>query len=216
MLFFVLTKWLNYMVKDAQKDSTEAKILHAAKKVFVEKGMSGARMQDIADQAGINKALLHYYFRTKEKLFDVIFKEAASLFFPRITGIVEAEISLFEKIEGFCTAYIDLLLENPYLPLFVLSEANKEPQRFRQKFWKNREVVFGQFMENILTEIKNKRIKPVDPRQLFMNMISMCVFPFVGKPVWMMTTGMSETEFILFVKERKKIIPQFIIASIKK
>jgi TetR/AcrR family transcriptional regulator len=204
------------MVKVEQRESTEGRILSAAKKVFVEKGMSGARMQDIADQAGINKALLHYYFRTKEKLFDVIFKEAASMFFPKITGIVEAEITLFEKIEGFCGAYIDLLLENPYLPLFVLGEANKQPQRFKQKFWKNREVVFGQFMENILTEIKSKRIKPVDPRQLFMNMISMCIFPFIGKPVWMMTTGMSETEFSVFVEERKKIIPQFIIASIKK
>jgi len=204
------------MVKTDKKDTTEEKILTAAKNVFLRKGMAGARMQDIADEAGINKALLHYYFRNKEKLFDVIFKESSMLFFPRITGIIESDNSLYEKIEAFCAAYIELLLQNPYLPLFVLNEVNKQPQRFKQKFWKNREQIFTMFADNILSEIQNKKIKSVNPAHLIMNMISMCIFPFIAKPLWMMTTGMSDSAFKAFAEERKKIIPQLIIESIKK
>ena len=86
--------------KNKKKDSTtEEKILAAAKKIFVQKGMAGARMQDIADEAGINKALLHYYFRNKEKLFEVIFLAAAERLFPRINRIFEADMPLFERIE---------------------------------------------------------------------------------------------------------------------
>src|SRR6185437_7301913 len=102
-VFFVslLTIWLNSMVKNKKEKTAEEKILDAAKKVFVTKGMAGARMQDIADEAGINKALLHYYFRSKEKLFEMIFAEAAEKLFPKINAIFESDVPLFEKIERF-------------------------------------------------------------------------------------------------------------------
>ena len=87
------------MAKVQQDTTTEGKILAAARKVFIAKGMAGARMQDIADEAGINKALLHYYFRSKEKLFETIFKELSLQFLPRINSLFESELSLFEKIE---------------------------------------------------------------------------------------------------------------------
>src|SRR6478735_10691909 len=93
--------------------STEEKILNAAKKVFLTKGMDGARMQDIADKAGINKALLHYYFRSKDKLFERIFIEEAQKFMPRVTHIMLSEMTLFEKIEKFVGEYIDTLIQNP-------------------------------------------------------------------------------------------------------
>jgi TetR/AcrR family transcriptional regulator len=204
------------MVKSVRPDNSGEKILGAAKKVFLEKGMSGARMQDIADEAGINKALLHYYFKSKEKLFEMIFKEASSLFFSKITGIVESKMPLFEKIENFCSAYIDMLLQNPYLPLFVLNEASKQPNRFKQKFWKNREQIFSSFAAEIADEVKKKKIKSIDPAQLFMNMISLCIFPFIARPIWMISTGMNDSAFRAFAEERKKIIPQFIFESIKK
>jgi TetR/AcrR family transcriptional regulator len=212
---FVLTIWLNYMV-NIKKDTSEEKILVAAKKVFLEKGMTGARMQDIADEAGINKALLHYYFRNKEKLFDMIFKDASATFFPKITGIIESDGPLSEKIERFCSAYIDMLLQNPFLPLFVMNEANKQPDHFKKRFWKNREQVFQKFAREIADEIRTRKIKSVSPAHLFMNMISMCIFPFIAKPMWMMSTGMNEADFRAFMEERKKIIPQLINESIKK
>ena len=119
---------------DNEKDSTQAKILSAAKQVFLLKGMAGARMQDIADEAGINKALLHYYFRSKEKLFETIFSEALNQFFPKIAHIIESDITLFQKIESFCSEYITTMQQNAYLPLFVLNEVNKQPEYFKEKF----------------------------------------------------------------------------------
>jgi TetR/AcrR family transcriptional regulator len=204
------------MVKRLKNDTASERILVAAKKVFLERGMAGARMQDIADEAGINKALLHYYFRSKEKLFETIFNEASNQFFPKIVQIIDADMPLFEKIEKFCTEYIDLMQENPYLPLFVLNEVNKEPQRFREKFWRNRERIFLHFAGQIESEIKKRRIRSISPAHLFINMISMCIFPFVAKSIWLISSGMDELQFRYFMEQRKKEIPKFIIASIKK
>ncbi len=107
------------MVKKQIDEPAEQRILSAAKKVFINKGMTGARMQDIADAAGINKALLHYYFRSKEKLFETIFKEAVQGFLPRVNQIFESNKTIFEKIEMFCKEYIDQIRKTPYLPIFA-------------------------------------------------------------------------------------------------
>ena len=106
------------MVKKKDQ-STEERILASAKKIFVEKGMAGARMQDIADDAGINKAMLHYYFRSKEKLFEVIFKEAAARLFPTIASILNSDLPLFEKIRRFTNDYLEIVIENPFLDLRI-------------------------------------------------------------------------------------------------
>ncbi len=204
------------MVNKKKNDTAHERILIAAKKVFFLKGMAGARMQDIADEAGINKALLHYYFRNKEKLFELIFKEASNQFFPKIADIIDSDIPLFEKIESFCSEYIDMMQQNAYLPLFVLNEVNKQPHRFRERFWKNREFLFSKFVGQIEMEIKNRKIKPVSPAHLFINMISMCIFPFIAKPMMMMSSGMDELQFRDFMDQRKTEIPKFIIESIKR
>src|ERR1700741_3146545 len=119
----------------SQERNTEEQIIAAAKKIFIQKGMAGARMQDIADEAGINKALLHYYFHSKQKLFEVIFLEAAQKLFPKINEIFNSDRPLFEKIEKFCEEYITVVIENPYLPLFVFNEINQDPEYFLGKVW---------------------------------------------------------------------------------
>ena len=174
------------MSKDS---STEEKILSAAKKIFVANGMMGARMQDIADEAGINKALLHYYFRNKEQLFDVIFMSAARQLFPKIRQIFESDAPLFEIIEKFCADYIDIISENPYLPLFVFNEIHRNPAGF---------------------------IKKISPIQLLLNLLSMCIFPFVAKPLILVNVELDEFQFRSIMEQRKKEIPRFIIDSIKK
>ena len=201
-----------------QKDkTTEARILDAAKKIFVAKGMSGARMQDIADEAGINKALLHYYFRNKEKLFEVIFMEAANKLFPRINRIFSSDQPLFEKIENFCEEYITVVMENPYLPLFVLNEINQHPEHFLEKIWTGKSKPDPQkFLDQIEREIKKGRIKRVSPLHLLMNLISMTIFPFVSKPMFQRNLGLDDLQFRSVMEQRKKEIPQFIIAAIKK
>jgi len=214
---FLLTIWLNHMVKNKKDTTTEEVILAAAKKVFVQKGMAGARMQDIADEAGINKALLHYYFRNKEKLFEVIFMEAAEKLFPKINAIFEADQPLFEKIENFCEEYISIVMDNPYLPLFVLNEINQDPDYFLKKVWTGKSKPNPvKLLEQIDKEVRKGTIKRINPMHLLMNLISMTIFPFVAKPMFQKNLGMSEVQFKMAMEERKKEIPRFIIDSLKK
>lgn len=200
-----------------QTDSgTEAKILEAAKKVFVRDGMTGARMQDIADEAGINKALLHYYFRNKELLFEKIFIEAAHQIFPRVNAIFHADQPLFEKIENFVDTYITIVMDNPYLPLFVLTEINRDPVRFLEKIWPNNSKPNPlPLIRQIETEVAAGKIRPIDPANLVVNMMSLVVFPFVGRPMIQHIVGIDNNKFNAFMEQRKKEVTKFIIDSIR-
>jgi len=213
----LLTIWLNYMDKVKIEKSTEEKILASAKIVFISKGMQGARMQDIADAAGINKALLHYYFRSKEKLFEVIFLEAAQKLFPKINSIFESDIPLFQKIENFAEEYITIMSENPYLPLFVLNEVSQDPEIFIQKMWGKQNLPKPKkFLDQIEKEVRKGTIKKISPLHLLINLISLSIFPFVAKPMIQFTLGLDELQFRNVMEQRKKEVSKFIIDSIKK
>ena len=213
----MLTIWLNYMVNKKKDDTTEEKILAAARKVFTTRGMAGARMQDIADEAGINKAMLHYYFRDKDKLFEVIFLEEANKFFPKVNIIFESEAPLFEKIELFVNEYIDEMVENPYLPWFIMNEVNRDADQFFSKLWSvAKQPKPFKFLEQIEKEIKKGTIKKVNPIHLLLNLLSMTIFPFVAKPMIMKNLQMNTQQFEMLIEQRRKEIPKFIIDSIKK
>jgi len=204
------------MVKNEKDQSTEERILKAAKKVFVTRGLSGARMQDIADEAGINKALLHYYFRNKEKLFETIFAELFTGLFPRLRNIFESDLPLFDKIERFCSEYIDYLLQNPHAPIFVLNEIHQRPEWFVKKALRGGIVNLDKLIQQINSEIKAGRIISINPIQLIMNMLALCIFPFIGKPMLTSVMEIREEAFLALMESRKKEVPKFIIGSIKK
>jgi TetR/AcrR family transcriptional regulator len=196
------------------KIETEEKILQAAKSVFQQKGFDGCRMQDIADEAGINKALLHYYFRSKDRLFDAVFKDAFRKFFPKVQEIMASDIPLDKKLESFIDKYIDLLIDNPMLPIFILNEINRNPEKISEIINLNvinPNLLFG----SIMKEIEQKSIRKTDPRHLIISIIGMCVFPFVGKPIiknFLMNN--SEEEFNLFISQRKKEITELVLKSL--
>jgi TetR/AcrR family transcriptional regulator len=196
--------------------STEQKILEAAKQVFLEKGLDGARMQDIADKAGFNKALVHYYFRSKEKLFEVIFVEEAMKFMPRIVEMMVSDLPLFEKIEQFAEGYIGVLIQNPMLPLFILNEVSKNPQGLMKKIWGTDRPPIDKVQEYINKEVKKGTIKPIPAIQLLLNMVSLCIFPFLARPVVQWVAQANDTQFNKLMEQRKKEVAQFIIDSIRK
>jgi len=204
------------MVKFRKEQNTEEKILSAAKKVFLKEGMAGARMQDIADEAGINKAMLHYYFRSKEKLFEKIFTELSQHFFPRLVRIFESDESLFRKIESFVGEYIDQMRQTPYLPIFVLNEVNRLPEAFIKKMMGDRKPPIKKFLDDVQAEVKKGIIKPVNPLQLLLNIISLCVFPFVARPMFQLVTNIDKTMFDKILEQRKAEVSKFIIDAIKK
>lgn len=202
---------------DNTKDlSTEQRILASAKKIFLQHGMAGARMQDIADEAGINKAMLHYYFRSKEKLFEMIFQEAMGKLLPKVLAILNGDEPLFSKIERFCGEYIGTVIENPYIPLFVIYELNRDPRRLVELMWQDgKKPALEKFALQIKAEGENGSIIVIEPLQLILNMMSLCVFPFVAKPMFRHLSGMSEEQYIQMLERRKTEVSKFIIASIK-
>jgi AcrR family transcriptional regulator len=205
------------MVKNKKDTTTEARLLAAAKKVFTTKGLAGARMQDIADEAGVNKAMLHYYFRDKDKLFEMIFLEEAEKFFPKINNIFESDASLFEKITQFVNEYIDEMVANPYLPWFILNELNRDADQFLSKIWdmKHRPNP-AKLLLQIEKEIKKGTIKKINPLHLLMNLLSMTIFPFIARPMITRNLQMPAAQFDKMIQERRKEVPKFIIDSIKK
>lgn len=196
--------------------NTEQKILEAARTVFTHKGLEGARMQEIADEAGINKALLHYYYRSKDRLFEGVFKEAFYTMVPSIIELLKSEKPLFEKITLFVDNYIDVFIKNPFIPGFVLHELSRNPQRIIDLI-SNMGVMPELFIVQINGEIEKGNIRPIDPKNLITNMLSMCIFPFVARPILKnILFENNDQEFFAFVEERKKAVPEFIFNAIKK
>ncbi len=202
------------------KQDTEQRILDAAKKIFMSKGMDGARMQEIADEAGINKALLHYYFRTKEKLFGAVFREAIDDFFPKVSGIMMANVHLFDKIRFFVHEYNKLLMSKPYIPGFIIMEVNRNPENILSVFRDYAEKISSQNLPALAQQIQQmaeqNEIRPVDPRHLIMNMLSLVVFPIISRPIVKTILFQNNDEYYQqFLLQRAEIVSDTIINSIR-
>ncbi len=203
-------------MNNSSDHTTEQKILDAAEVVFHEKGFDGARMQEIADKASINKGLLHYYFKSKDALFDAIFNMAVKRMSGNINSILQMDISLEEKIDLIIDSYMNLLLRNSSLPRFVITEINKDSERFIKKYLSGEiNNVFAKFIDSVKKEIDAGKIKAIDPKHLFMNMISMILFPFVGKPMIQVLIGVDNKEYNKLMLERRDHVKDFIKQAIK-
>lgn len=183
--------------------STEEKILISASKVFTEKGFSGTRTRDIAEEAGINLALLNYYFRSKEKLFEQVMKAKIVLLFGQILPIITDEkTTLEEKIDLTTEKYIDILSKNPNLPVFVISEIQKKNSELTsiipiRKVFNN---------SSLIKQIKEKR-PDMNPLHFLVSFLGMTIFPFVAKPIFNAFQIIKDDEFQQFIDERRKLIP---------
>jgi AcrR family transcriptional regulator len=205
------------MVNSLVSVSTEEKIVQAARGVFFRKGLAGARMQDIADEAGINKAMLHYYFRSKEKLFEVIFREAFDTLIPRVEGIFQSELDFFDKIRALAGVYIQMGMENPYIPLFVLNQLHTDTSRFKKSFGSiARRIPLPQFRDEIEKAVKQGLIRSVEPHQLVMHIMSMCLFPFIARPMFQLVMQITDDQFMKMAEARMESVPEFIIQAIRK
>jgi TetR/AcrR family transcriptional regulator len=201
--------------KPAFNRTAEPDILNAAKRVFYRKGLYGARMQEIAEEAGINKAMLHYYFRSKDKLFDAVFSDAAENFFSKIENYINTDLPLFEKIEFFVENYIDLLLKNLEIPSFIITEIHHNPDRIKRIFAEKGLTVSNKLLSDIMSAVSVGKIHPIDPFQLMLNIISLCIFPVAAKPLVQAITNKGEEDYMKFIELRKKEVSKFIISAIK-
>ncbi len=203
--------------KKVSKDiSTEEKIKNAARIVFHKKGFSATRTRDIAEEAGINLALLNYYFRSKEKLFDIIVLETMQAFFKSINQVFnDSSTTLESKIETLVVNYIDLLIANPDIPLFILSELKNNHKDLLIKIGMKEAMMKSYFLKQYQEKVKNGKISPMQPLQFMMNLMGMTVFPFIASPVLRNLGDLTQKDFDTLMRERKLLIPKWIKATLK-
>lgn len=195
----------------SKDQKTEQKILAAAQRIFQQKGMGGARMQEIADEAGINKALLHYYFRSKDKLFDAVFLDTFKQIAPQIHELLASDLPLFDKIDRFIDRYVDMLMQRPYLPSFVLYELNRDPDHLI-------ELVLGtgvapqpaMLFQQIQQETEAGNIRSIQPLDLVLNVLAICIFPFAAAPLVKGIFHIEDETFRMVLQYRKKTIKEFV------
>ena len=198
------------------KKDTSNIILNAAFIEFEEKGYNGARMQSIANRAGINKALLHYYYKSKDAMFQIIINKAFHLLMPEIISVFEEDTDFFTTIEKFVFKYINILINNPYIPGFVTQEINNNPKRLLNLV-KSPGINLNPVKEKIAKAVKDGIIEDINPNQLIINIMSLSIFPFIGRPLieGVLLNG-DKDKFDQLIEQRKEEVSKFIIKAIKK
>jgi AcrR family transcriptional regulator len=201
----------------ADKDlKTEEKILEAAADEFLLKGKSGARMQEIANNAGINKALLHYYYRSKDKLFESVFTVVIKkLLLSKVNKIIEEEKDAIGLVRRFVATYIDIINKNPMVPFFVLEEITKNPGRLTNSML-NSGLPIDKVINLIHDSSKQGIIREIEPQQLIINILSMSIFPVIGRNMFQpILFNDNKKAFDQFLETRKTEVADFIIRSIQ-
>ncbi|MDR1672527.1 MAG: TetR/AcrR family transcriptional regulator [Bacteroidales bacterium] len=193
--------------EDTGEKSPEEVILEAATKVFGYKGYDGARMQEIADEAGMNKSLLHYYFRSKEQLFNRIFQEVFTSIWSEMTAAILCESTdIRHVLQSLIHNYSMIVRRLPYLPMFVLCETSRHPERAQQiKSLINDAGVKPQnLIDAINKKLKVNRIRHIDAREMIINIISLCFFPVMAQPLALIFLWQDKKTFDGFMLHRSE------------
>ena len=210
-------------VSQAGDGDTEQRILHAAHAVFLRRGTAGARTQEIAKEAGVNSALLHYYFRTKDRLAQAVFQRAAAQLLPAVIRVLGSELELDDKVRKVIDIELRQLLATPYLPGYILSELTHHPERVRQLFSSATGMspadvgarVFKVLKKQIEAEVKAGRMHPITPQHFVINLLALCVFPFAARPMVMALVGVDHRGFELFINRRRKELAPFFLRALR-
>lgn len=202
---------------------SETRILDAAHAVFTRRGTAGARMAEIAREAGVNHALVHYYFRTKQRLAEAVFRRAAGQLFPAMLAVFASELPIEEKVRRIVSAQVDMLLENRYLPGYLIAELNHFPERAELLLSSiagaPAEVVrprlFGKLAEQLEAGARGGTLRPIVPQAFVLNLISMVVYPFAARPLVMAIMGLDDAAFAAMMQRRKTELPEFFLAALR-
>ncbi|MFL5617139.1 MAG: TetR/AcrR family transcriptional regulator [Gemmatimonadaceae bacterium] len=202
---------------------TESRILDAAHTVFMRRGTAGARMTEIAREAGVNHALVHYYFRSKQRLAEAVFRRAIGQFFPVMIGVLTSEAPLEDKVRLVAAAQIDMLQKNRDLPGYLLAELNHYPERAEQLLESIsgttpanlRARLFGTLGKQLDDAARDGAIRSIRPPEFVLNLVSMVVYPFAARPLVMAILGLDDATFTATMEQRKAEIPAFFLAALR-
>src|SRR5262245_438466 len=204
-------------------EETERRILDAAHAVFVRAGTAVARTLEIAKEAGVNPALLHYYFRSKERLAEAVFRRAAGQLLPAVIRILASDATLEDKVEQVVQVELEFLSKAPYLPAYILSELAHHPDRAPQLIAAvtgEVPVALGTHVRTVLAKQTDARVRertmhPISPDQFAVNLLALCVFPFAARPLFMAMFGIDQKGFEQFIERRRKELAPFFLRALR-
>jgi TetR/AcrR family transcriptional regulator len=203
---------------------TERRILDAAHAVFLRRGTAGARMQEIAAEAGVNQALLHYYFRTKDQLARAAFERAGSQLMPAVIQQVASDAPLDEKVRRVIDLELEHLARTPYLPGYIIGEVAHHPERAQQLIAamtggrtpeELRPRIVGALRRQIDERVARGWMRPIAPEAFLVNLMSLCIFPFAARPMLQAMLGLDAAGFAQFIAARRHELADFFLGALR-
>ena len=196
----------------------EQAILDAAERLFLKKGFKATSTTQIAQEAGCNQALVHYYFRTKERLFEGIFQQKIKFFVGALLDVGEEDLPFIEKLERRISSHFEAIRTDPRLPLFFLNELSANPDRIdaiRHVVGDLPERAINRLDKELKAEIKKGKIRPVSVRDLLITMVSLNLMAFMGAPMFKLMTGIGDGQYDDFLDQRKKENVRIVLKSLE-
>jgi len=209
--------------RSREEGATEQRILDAAHAVFVRRGTAGARMQEIAAEAGVNQALLHYYFRTKEQLAQAAFERAAKGFMPAVVAVIASDGDLEEKVQRVIDLELGHLSRAPYLPGYIIGEVAHHPERAAQLIAAVTGLAPKELGPRVLTALRRQidarvaagAMRAIAPESFIVNLMALCIFPFAVRPMVQAMLGMDDRRFRQFMTRRHRDLPAFFLGALR-
>jgi TetR/AcrR family transcriptional regulator len=201
----------------ADDRETRERILDAAHTIFLRKGTASSRTQEIAAQAGVNKALVHYYFGTKSALADAIFERALGTIMPRIFGILaDPDRGIEEKVPAIVNEQIDFHSARPYLAGYLISELHAQPDRVARLMTRQSGPVPLDVLRRQLREgARAGKFRPISAEQFVANLMGLLIFPFAIRPALSELLSLDSTRWRSFIEERRRLVPDFFMAGLR-
>ena len=209
--------------QELKDGATEQRILDAAAVVFLRRGTAGARMQEIAREAGVNHALLHYYYRSKDRLAQAVFVQAAARLMPAVVALMASEAPLEEKVQRAIALELDHLTKNPLLPAYLISELSHHPERVQQLVTAIAGVEPSRMGRRVLRVLRRQigervregTMRAITPEQFMVNLIALCIFPFAARPLLGAVLGLDKDAFDRFIEQRRATLPAFFLNGLR-
>jgi AcrR family transcriptional regulator len=199
----------------ADQESRE-RILDAAHTVFLRRGTANSRTQEIAAEAGVNKALVHYYFGTKAALADAIFERALSSLLPRIFGILaDPTRSIEDKVPAIVREQIDFHSARPYFAGYLLSELHAQPERISRLIVRHGRVPLDVIRRQLREAAMAGTVRRISAEQFVVNLMALLIFPFAIRPALSEMLSLDATRWRAFVEERRRLLPDFFMAGLR-
>lgn len=207
---------IQQMAKQYSSSGVSERILNVARELFIKNGYNGTSIRDIAAASGANVAHVKYYYGSKYNLFEIIFDEAFDILIKRVFAMLNSDMPFFEMVESWINIYYELLPQYPQIPIFVLNEINHSPDALINKVVKrNPQKIFTKLSERMEEEIAKGTIKNIPVVDFGLNVVSLCVFPFMVRELALRVANKSDAEYNMILKEHKKYVVHFVFSGLK-